>query len=167
MTTFSLKLEGKSLEHAYDSAELYKNLQDILTKYTLQLQRDIVTNTPVDTGFLSSRIYPFVEGLIGRVTPVDEATKYAPFVEYDTAPHVIRAKNAPYLHFKVMSAQGIKFTDSGVKATGKNTYGWVRVKEVHHPGTKGAHMFEQGIENVDTDAMIEEISAALGAAWAD
>ena len=43
--------------------------------------------------------------------------KYAPYVEFGTAPHVIYPKNKNYLAFQV---------------GGK----WVFTKEVHHPGTK-------------------------------
>jgi hypothetical protein len=149
VTTFTLKLEGKSLEHAYDSAELYKNLQDILTKYTLRLQRDIAINTPVDTGILGAAIYPIVEGLIGSVSPIGECKKYAPFVEYDTRPHW----------------PPIAAMEGWAHRHGLSAYLVARAISIH--GTKGAHMFEQGINNVDTDAMIEEISAAIGAAWAD
>ena len=147
MTTFTLSIEGESLKKA--TPDVVPQLQRILTKYTLQMQRDIVMNTPADTGFLRGSIQPIIRGLVGEVSSIDETKKYALFVEYDTKPHwppikalkgwADRHKISPYL-----VALGIS-----------------------RHGTKGHHMFERGVENVDTDAMMEEISAALGEAWAD
>ena len=117
MTTFTIEIKGASLKKAPPNVR--PELQRILTKYTLLLQRDIAMNTPVDTGILSAGIHPIVQDLVGSVTPRGKGKTYAPFVEFGTR------------------------------------------------RMKGAHMFENGINNVDIDAMMEEISAAIGAAWAD
>lgn len=46
-----------------------------------------------------------------------------PLVEYQTRPHVITAKNAPYLVFPIDGH-------------------WVRVKSVNHPGTRGRYAID-------------------------
>ena len=123
-------------------------LQKILTKYTLLLQRDIVTNTPVDVGFLSAGIQPIIQDLVGAVTPIGEAKKYAPFVEYDTRPH---------------------WPPIGAVQGWADRHGippYLVARSIALYGTKGAHMFENGINNVDIDSMMAEISDVLGQAWA-
>ncbi len=70
-----------------------------------------------------------VLGIVGTVVP------YAIPVELGTRPHIIRARNARALHF-----------------------GNIFVKSVHHPGTKGAHMFQRAMD--DNQAQIEADFAA-------
>lgn len=147
MTTFTIEIDGASLRKA--PPDVRPELQRILTKYTLLLQRDIAMNTPVDTGILSAGIQPIVEDLVGSVTPIGEAKKYAPFVEYDTRPHWP----------PIGAVQGWAHRH-GIPA-------YLVARSIALHGTKGAHMFEQGILNVDTDSMMQEISDAIGAAWAD
>lgn len=146
MTTFAIKVETEGFERAVP--EIRDELQKILTKYTLLMQRDIVSNTPVDTGFLSAAIQPMVRELVGEVSPIGEVKKYAPFVEYDTRPHwppIEAIEGWAYRH--------------GLSA-------YVVARSIAQKGTKGHHMFEEGVKNVDTDAMMNEISAVIGKAWA-
>lgn len=55
--------------------------------------------------------------------------KYGKFLEEGTAPHLIRAKNKPYLHFKASNGN------------------WVKTKEVKHPGTAPRPLLEDTIKN--------------------
>lgn len=65
----------------------------------------------VDTGYLKRRIIPSIEGNdIVLTFPI-----YAKFLEFGTAPHIIRPKDKKALMWK-----GAKYP----------------VKEVHHPGTR-------------------------------
>lgn len=71
-------------------------------------------------------------------------SKYAPFVEFGTAPHVIRPRNARALAWGggstgryVTAASGRKYYRPG--ATGNMTFAMV----VHHPGTKPNKFMER------------------------
>lgn len=54
--------------------------------------------------------------------------KAAKFIEFGTRPHIIRAKNKPFLAFNV--------ANSGSLVTRKTNKSFVMVKQVHHPGTQ-------------------------------
>lgn len=64
--------------------------------------------------------------------------KYGRFLEEGTAPHLIKAKNKPYLHFK---------------AGGGN---WVKTRVVKHPGTKPRQLLEDTIKN-NIDSLREDL----------
>jgi len=77
----------------------------------------------------------------------DEAGQIFTYVDQGTKPHVIKAKNVPYLKFQVPSSpktlpsgapMGILRapTASMVSLLGQGGKQWVQVKEVHHPGTE-------------------------------
>lgn len=55
---------------------------------------------------------------------VAHGVEYGEYLEEGTKPHVIKAKNKPYLHFKAQDGY------------------WRKVKQVNHPGTKGFHTIE-------------------------
>lgn len=60
---------------------------------------------------------PFARGRL-----LQRSDRFA-LLEFPTRPHVIRAKHAPYLVFRIDGH-------------------WVRVKSVNHPGTKGRHAID-------------------------
>lgn len=62
----------------------------------------------------------------------------APKVEEDTPPHTIRAKDGGMLRFQT------RYGYTGADGTFRPPGSWVTVEEVHHPGTKGAHMLSRG-----------------------
>lgn len=86
--------------------------------------------SPVDTGRLRASIQarPRVT-FRGPTVRVVADVNYAPFVENDTRPHIIRPKKGKYLRFKV---------------GGHVVY----AKIVHHPGTKGKHFLERAVREV-------------------
>lgn len=106
------------------------------------LQGAVADATPYDSGLLRNSILgtdPVIEaatpaGPLGvtaviGVPEIFEGTplNYAIPVELGTGPHIITAKNKPFLKFKVGGH-------------------WVQVKSVNHPGTKGAHMFQKTLD---------------------
>ena len=88
--------------------------QQVLVESANFLLTEMEVRVPVDTGELR-------ESLGVRVEPkrvlVGPSAKHAPYVEFGTGPHVIKAKSGKALAFKV---------------NGRIIYR----KQVHHPGTK-------------------------------
>jgi hypothetical protein len=85
---------------------------------------------PVETGRLraSIRKTPAFSSR-GPLFRVEATVDYAQYVENDTRPHVIKARNAKVLRFKV---------------GGRVVY----AKLVHHPGTKGQHFMAKAVQQV-------------------
>lgn len=77
------------------------------------LRNELVTKVPVDTGRLKNSIKTKFEG----DDIIVEMNDYALYVEYGTAPHIIRPKDKKSLRFK---------------KDGKTIF----AKEVNHPGTR-------------------------------
>lgn len=123
---------------------------------TDRLERNVRRRTPVDTnpfrtrpdrprGTLKASVHrqPGLERIRrsrhaayrGTVETFDPVARY---VEKDTPPHVIRARPGGMLHFQ--SRDGWVGKDGTVYPPGT----WVTIHEVHHPGTKGQHMFSRG-----------------------
>ena len=92
-------------------------LQQKWRKFRYALANDIVTElsrgAPVDTGNLKLGISQRIKGNVIEIFMPD----YALYVEFGTAPHIIRPKNAKALHWK----------------SGGND---IFAKVVHHPGTR-------------------------------
>ena len=111
-----------------------------LTDATSKDMRDKIKDfTHVDTGELKESVVTidtdrrFTPGGIqvwsgGAKSDLDRAS----FSEYDTAPHIIRAK----------SSVGLRFFDNRLGVS-------VVREEVYHPGTTGVHMFARGSDAVD------------------
>lgn len=102
--------------------------------------------TAVDTGTLKASIHPEPPKISGfsvtvKVATGAESDGYAIYVHEGTRPHIIRARNAQFLHFG-------------------NTF----VKQVHHPGTAAIKYLERPlIENAAV--YVEHIAAAARAAY--
>jgi len=76
-------------------------------------RNELVATCPVDTGYLKDNI----KAVPGNSEILVTMPYYGMYIEFGTAPHIIKAKDSPYLHFKI----------------GDN---WVKTKEVKHPGTQ-------------------------------
>jgi hypothetical protein len=81
----------------------------------------------------------------------------AEFVEWDTPPHEIRARDGGRLTFQ--SRDGFTDADGVFHPPGT----WVSVEKVDHPGTRGAHMFSIGA--LITEAELERLCAPALARW--
>ena len=101
-----------------------------VTQATVESGEDLTgkamaAETAVDTGALKAGIHaepPKISGfsVTVRVATGGESSEYAIWVHEGTGPHIIRAKNAKFLHF-----------------------GNVFVKQVNHPGTKAIKYLER------------------------
>lgn len=100
-----------------------------------------IANTPIDKGVLRSSWYQKpVQKTFVAVWPAYESgvatdVDYAPYVEWDTRPHEIRAKAGGVL----------RWIDS---KTGDVRYATI----VHHPGTTGQHMVGIAADVVESEA---------------
>ena len=108
-----------------------------------------VANTPIETGNLRTAWYRWPpaganrsrrQGLPAWVAYLRNPVDYAPHVEWDTRPHVIRPVRAKALRFVAR--------DGTV----------VFAQKVNHPGTKGAHMLSIGahMTEMQFDSVAEE-----------
>lgn len=121
-----------------------------------RLERNVKRRTPIDTNpfrhdparprgtarksvHRKERIVLVVRG--GRESYKGEVLSDDPIarlIEFDTAPHRIRAKDGGFLRFQ--SRHG--FVDRAGEFHPPGT--WVSVREIEHPGTKGSHAFSLG-----------------------
>lgn len=93
----------------------------VMQRSVLIVEREVKHRTPVRTRRLFSAWTPEVISLSsGRVF---NTVKYGPYVEHGTGPHLIRPVNA-----QALSWPGAQHP----------------VRVVHHPGTRGRHMAEEG-----------------------
>jgi hypothetical protein len=139
------------------------------------LERSIRRRTPIDTnpyrhrpdrprGSLKRSVHRLVgvrfvlrggrESWEGEVVSFDPVAR---LVEFDTPPHTIRARDGGKLHFQ--SRDGWTDTDGVFHPPGT----WVTIEEVHHPGTKGQHMFSLGA--LDTEAQIDDYAREPLGRW--
>lgn len=82
--------------------------------------------TPVETGKLRSstkKSRTKKTGILEYTVSIEAKTKYARYVEYGTAPHIIEPNKKEFLNIKKLG---------------------VTTKRVFHPGYEGAHMFQKG-----------------------
>jgi hypothetical protein len=103
-----------------------RNVSDVADQ--VEAQAKILA--PVQTGHLRASIRKVpVFSVRGPTFRVEATASYAPFVENDTAPHIIRPRRAQVLRFRV---------------GGRVVY----AKIVHHPGTKGQHFLAKAVRQV-------------------
>lgn len=95
------------------AANLEPRVSQVVRKAAFDIEAKAKMLAPVDTGNLKNSIQASVDGLSAEVTANAD---YAAYVEYGTAPHVIRPRNAKVLAFQ---------------AGGKTVF----AAEVNHPGT--------------------------------
>jgi HK97 gp10 family phage protein len=120
--------------------------QDALLRTLMQAANEICNTmkslAPVDTGNLRDSIGIQMQGNAIIIGPDMSLAPYAGYVEFGTAPHEIRPKNAQALRFMV-----------------GGTVVYARV--VHHPGTRAAYYvadaFQQWVDSLG------EMAATTGA----
>jgi len=118
-----------------------------------ELKDNVADRTPVDTGELkrSIEVIPTTRRFTSSGVQVwrggaKSDLERASYTEDDTAPHIIRAKNAPYLVFFYRKLGRV-----------------VHRYQVFHPGTRGAHMFLRGA--IATEANIDTRAEAMLTRW--
>lgn len=136
----SMSLLGfERLQRAFERAPDFvgHELTSWVTAQGLHLQGEVQKRTPKDTGLLQKSIISHVEplGRLGVAAVIGTPLNYAVPVELGSKPHDILPKNGKALHFMM---RGIP----------------VFAKKIHHPGSKGAFMFQKSF-----DANIEQIQA--------
>jgi hypothetical protein len=146
-----MSVEG-SLAKDMDKARRYlpQYMRYLVDRTSEQMKDAVQRHTPVRTGELKESIVTIDTNRRFTGTGVQVWTggtqselKRASYTEYDTAPHIIRAR----------SHLGLKFFD--------RRYGVVVVRdEVFHPGTTGVHMFAKGSDEVEA-ALPAEMEAML------
>lgn len=122
-----------------------------------RLERNVQRRTPIDTNPYRSRperprgslrrsvrrragVLYVVRGGRGEYRgAVETFDPVARYVEFDTPPHVIRARR-PGGFLRFQSRYGFVDRHGEVHPPGT----WITIREVNHPGTKGAHMFTLG-----------------------
>lgn len=83
------------------------------------------------------------------------------YVDQGTRPHIIQAKNAPYLSFRTggfipKTYPGKLLSGSGQKATG----GFVKTQSVNHPGTEPRY-FSANIAQKHKKTLVAALKAAI------
>jgi len=122
----SIRLNPGAVRAELSRASL-RNVSDVADQ--VEVQAKILA--PVgQTGHLRGSIRKIpVFSIRGPTFRVEATASYAPFVENDTRPHDIKARNAKFLRFRV---------------GGRVVY----AKIVHHPGTKGQHFLAKAVRQV-------------------
>ena len=115
------KMDGQAL--------LGQPLRTFFERASLETQKQVQILTPVDTGGLRADITHEVDSAgIPQFAKIGTSKTYAPFVEYDTRPHY-----PPYDAIAPWAKR------HGVDP-------WLIINKIGLVGTKGAHMFERGLE---------------------
>lgn len=115
--------------------------KDIVKKSTLNIEASAKMKAAVQSGKLRSSINSRFENE-GMTGIVEATAAHAAFVEYDTRAHIIRAKNAKFLRFKMDGE--IHFR-----------------KSVKHPGTK-AQPFMRPAGEEERPHFEREMTEAVG-----
>src|SRR5690606_14664311 len=79
------------------AANLEPRVSQVVRKAAFDIEGKAKAAAPVDEGHLKNSIQASVDGLSAEVTANAD---YAAYVEYGTAPHVIRPRNAKVLAFQ-------------------------------------------------------------------
>lgn len=164
-------VDPEALERLFDERPVKRCANRLAKKGGDRLLRNVRRNTPVDTNPYRSRperpvatLRDSMEGDTVReevrggervlVYVVGSSDPVARLVEFDTRPHKIRPHN-PDGFLRFQSRHG--FTDAKGLFHPPGT--WVSVREIDHPGTKGAHMFSLGA--LKTEAEFAEFSRPI------
>ena len=137
-----LKKTGPSL--------LSQPLKDFFNKAALETKRAVMEKTPADTARLRGDInYEVDSANIPQFATIGTNTAYANFVEYDTVPHW----------------PPIAAITPWAERHGLNPFQVAASIAAH--GTKGAHMFEQGLEVAKGrfPEFMTELASDIEGAW--
>lgn len=140
---FVVKIDGlDKLSKKVSKATLGKAVNRGIQAATIKVEQEVKQGTPRKTGFLKGSIKSEVRGAgIKTVGRVGTDLAYAPPVEFGTKAHEIRPRTKKALYWR------------GARHP---------VKSVQHPGTKGKHMFEKGLKEVDVS---KYVGKALEQQW--
>ena len=118
-----------------ESSELIEKLEKVMAELVMDTLGVVKKNTP--PGELRDSIIAeqTKDGWI-----IGTNKEYAPYVELDTVPHKIRARNKKALMFEI--GKGMRLAQGRPKDQANIVF----AKEVNHPGTKGSHMFLKGLK---------------------
>ena len=143
MIRFNSNMQQIAADIGHRTEQFEAEARQIVARSTLNAESQAKQRAPVQTGNLRSSIGSRFtnNGLTGIV----EATAaHAAFVEFNTRPHIIRAKRAKYLRFK--KGGQVHFR-----------------KSVKHPGTT-AQPFMRPALDAERPFFIQEITAAAARA---
>lgn len=125
-------------------------------------EAEIKSRTPRKTGRLFSAWTPHVDIVGGEVVGVlADDVEYAPFVEVGTGPHEIEARGRALM---IPVASGGGFGGGRLSGAPRSGQQVSFFKRVHHPGSKGVHMAEEGLEAARagiTQAFLNAINRVL------
>lgn len=140
MITFNSNIDDvmANIQSATNGFE--QKAKDVVMKSTLNAEASAKMKAAVQTSKLRSSINSRFENA-GMTGIVEATAAHAAFVEFNTRAHIIRAKNAKYLRFK-MGGQ------------------WVFRKSVMHPGTKAQPFMRPALEE-ERPHFIREMNDAV------
>jgi hypothetical protein len=95
-----------------------------------------------------------------RITPQGQHKNLWIWVDFGTKPHVIRAKNAPFLKFQSGYSARTAPVAQFNKGTGQSSGDWVQTQEVDHPGT-AARKFSETFMKKLRPPLEDRIQAAI------
>jgi hypothetical protein len=130
MATVTVQVDLRPALAALDGVSgpvLARKLGAVVREGALFAERQVAGRTPVRTGVLRASVHPTQVGPLAW--KVASPVAYAPAVEDGSRPHIIRPRRGKYLVFV---------------AGGRRVF----ARSVHHPGTKGRHMFAQSIPDI-------------------
>ncbi|MBI3652096.1 MAG: hypothetical protein HY231_13835 [Acidobacteria bacterium] len=125
MIKFEIKTTGLLIGRPSEFEHLLRKNISIAENRTIRTARDLARK-PIPDGTAKIRTsIKVIPSTIGKLeTSVRTQHPLMQYVEEPTRPHIIRPKNKKALAFTIKGKHYV-------------------VKEVHHPGTKGKHSFEQ------------------------
>lgn len=126
----------KLLQEKIGKLAAKSQLQMATREAGLYIQRKVIQKTPVDTGAARGSVHLKTATSNGAV--VAGTLTYLPGLELGTKAHIIMPKHVKFLKFK--SGSGVIFA-----------------RKVKHPGTKGYHMFRDGL--LESKSAVEQILA--------
>lgn len=126
---------SEDLEDVDIGKRIRRAFQGYLDKGAKELEGNLAEESPIDHGKLRDSWHTQRDGKNAR--NVGSTAGYAFVVSEGSDPYTIRAKNEPFLHFKVDGQ-------------------WVRTKEVQHPGIEGSGYIDDAIQ--DTMSRLETLA---------
>lgn len=136
-------------------SQRYRNMARNLPGIVDGAIRDLVTNEAVPLFQATTRTWKhqpaFIPSPTVRGWKIDTNSQIYQWVDQGTRPHIISAKNAPFLTFRYpyQAATKPRWISSRQAALGKN---WARKKSVNHPGTEARNFTDEIMKRIQTRA---------------